>query len=257
MATKKPIDVAVLNSVAAAAGDVALAGGKLSLTGLSKEYALAQMYNVAYTAYAAGTASVKDIDFTAVTLLANHQYRVAVRVPGKIAFHGGGQEANQLIPIREYVVSTGTSAPTASQLRDLFLNRINEDLGADVSAASVAGDVLRLTLTNDLAEGDFFTEQPDGATTAVNTAFVAPAGTPEIVELLAPGQSSATAEYDTYTISFYDKRRHNGVSGGLVEFPEDIKIFINTQDADAADLVTELDAIFDGSHTPAADYLGV
>ena len=257
MATKKPVDVAVLNSVAAAAADVSLSGNKISLTNLSKEYNLDQIYNVAYAAYAAGTPSKKDIDFTACTLLANSQYRVAVIVPGKIAFHGGGQEANQLIPIREYVIYTGSVAPTASELRDLFLDRINSDLGADVSGVAVAGDILRLTLTNDLNQGDFNLEYPSGATTAVNTAFVAPSGTPEIVEALAPGESSAAAQYATYTVSFYEKRRHNGVSGGLVEFPEDIKFFINTVDADAAALIAEIDAIFDGSHTPVADYLGV
>ncbi len=257
MATKKPVDVAVLNSVAALAADVSLAGNKISLTNLSLDYDLDQIDNVEYTAYSAGVASKKDIDFTSVTLLANYQYRVAVKVPGKIAFNGGGQEANQLIPIREYVVSTGSSAPTATQLAALFIARINADLGADVSAAAVAGDIMRLTLTNDLDQGDFFTEQPDGATTAVNTAFVAPSGTPEIVEALAPGQSSATAQYGTYRVDFRQKRRHNGVSGGLTEFPEFFYIFINTVDGDAAALITEIDAIFDGSHTPVADYLGV
>ena len=257
MATKKPIDVAVLNSVAALAADVSLSGNKFSITGLGREINLDQIDVVEVEGYAAGTASVKNIDFTGVTLLANHQYRVAVKVPGKIAFHGGGQEANQLIPIREYVIYSGTSAPTASALAQLFVDRINADLGADVSATLQAGDILQLTLTNDLEQGDFFTEEPDGATTAVVTPFVAPAGTPEIVEALAPGKSSASAQYDTYTISFRDKHRHNGVTGGLVEFPEDVKIFINTLDGDSVALEVEMDAIFDGSHTPASDYLGV
>ena len=211
---------------------------------------------VDYDAYSAGVASIKDIDFTGVTLLANSQYRVAVRVPGKIAFHGGGHEANQLIPIREYVVSTGSVAPSATALALLFIDRINADLGADVSAAAVAGDIMRLTLTNSLYQGDFTLEYPDGATTAVNTAFVAPAGTPAMVELLAPGLGTS-ASYRTYTISFRDKRRHNAVGGGLVEFPEDIKIFISNTDGDTGALVTEIDAIFDGTHTPDTDYLGV
>lgn len=256
MAVKKPVDVVVLNSVQALAADVTLAGNKISFTGSSREISLAQVTLVDYEAYAAGTASIKDIDFSGVTLLANYQYRVAVRVPGKIAFHGGGQEANQLIPIREYVVSTGSSAPTATALALLFINRINEDLGADVSAAAVAGDIMRLTLTNSLYEGDFFTEQPDGATTAVNTAFVAPAGTPAMVEALKPG-SGTSASYDTYTISFNDKRRHAAVTGGIVEFPEIVKLFINSADGDTAALVTEINAIFAGTHTPVADYLGI
>ncbi len=256
MAVKKPIAVAVLNTVQALAADADLTGNKFTITGLGREISLSQIDVVDYDVYAAGTASIKDIDFTGVTLLANYQYRVAVRVPGKVAFHGGGQEANQLIPIREYVVSTGSVAPTATQLAALFVARINADLGADVSAASVAGDIMRLTLTNSLYQGDFTLEYPDGATTAVNTAFVAPAGTPAMVELLAPGLATS-ASYNTYTISFRDKRRHNAVTGGLVEFPEDVKIFLNSADGDTAALVVEINAIFAGTHTPATDYDGI
>ncbi len=257
MAVKKPIDVVVLNAVQAAAADAALAGGKFDITGLSSLLKLSDVNSITFDAYAAGTASVKNIDFTAATLLADYQYRVAVKVPGKISFNGSGQEANQLIPIREYVIYSGSTTPTAAGIAQLFVDRINADLGADVSATLQAGDILQLTLTNDLLQGDFNVEFPDGCTTAVVTPFVAPSGLPSQVEVLKPGSSSASAQYDTYTISFNQKRRHAAVTGGLVEFPEDIKIFINSLDADADDLEDEIDAIFDGSHTPVADYLGV
>lgn len=257
MREKKPIAVTVLNAVAAAAADITLAGGKLTVTNLGEEVNLSDATSYEYSAYALGTASVKEYDFALVSFLANHQYRFAVVVPEYIAFHGGGQEANELIPIREYVVWTGGTVPTADSLRDDFITRINLDPNSNVSAASGGAGIIELTLTNTLEQGDFNVEAPAGTAENITTPFVAPSGTPAQVEVLAPGQSSATAEYDTYRITFNKLRKHNGVSGGFALFSEDVKIFLDSLDIDAGAFVTEMDAVLDGTHTPVADYLGV
>ena len=250
----KPISLTVLDAVAAAAADITLAGGKLSVTGLSEVVDLSDATGSEYDAYAAGTASVKDYDFAAVTLAANLTYRLAVVIDGQIDFNGGGKEANELIPVREYVVSTGTTAPTAAQLKDLFVERINLDPNGRVTASS-SGALLRLTLDS-VVEGDFRVEAPAGTAETIVTPFVAPAGTPAVVSENG-GIPNPSGAYNTYTIFFDRKSRHNAVGGGYVEFPEYVKIYFESTDGDAGDFVTEMDAVLDGTHTPISDYLGV
>lgn len=252
---KKPISLTVLDAVQAAAADITFGGGKLEVTDLGEVIKLTDASSYSYDAYAAGTVSVKEYDFAAISLLANHTYRLAVVVDGHVDFHGGGKEANEIIPIREYVVSTGTAVPTASDIRDLFIQRVNEDPNGLVTAASGGAGVLELTLDS-VEEGDFRVESPAGTVETVTTPFVAPAGTPAIVTENG-GNPNPAGAYNTYTIFFNDKRRNNTVSGGLVEFPEFVKIYFESTDGDAGDFVTAMDAILDGSHTPVADYLGV
>lgn len=253
--TKRPIALTVLDAVQAAAADITFSGNNLTVTGLGREIALEDAYFSSYDAYAAGTASVKEYDFAAATLAADLTYRFAVIVDCHVAFHGGGAEANELIPIREYVVSSGSVAPTADELKDLFIERINLDSGATVTAASGGVGVLELTLDS-VDEGDFRAEYPAGTVPTVTTPYVAPAGTPAIVEA-DRGIANPAGAYNTYTISFNDKRRHNGVTGGLVEYPEDVKIYFESTDGDSAAFIVAMDAILDGTHTPVADYLGV
>lgn len=255
-----PKDLAVLNTIQAAAADILLSGGRLSLNDGSvdilEEIKLSDGEGFLKIAYAVGTASVKDEDFAGgITLAAESQYRVATVVDGRTDFSGGGQEANQLISIREYVVWTGTVAPTAASLAQLFMDKINLDPQKTVTATVVA-DKLRLTL-DDVTEGDFRTEVEAGVTSTVVTPFVEPAGTPAIVEALAPLQSSPTATYTTWKIDYKHYYKHAGVSGMEARKGEYVYIFADAGAANYAAFETELDAVLAGTHTPTADYLGM
>jgi hypothetical protein len=268
MANTKPSDVAVLNVIQAAAADVVLSGGKLQINNgtfdlLSEALKISDGTNVTKTAYNVGVARVTEIDLAGVSLLANHTYRIAVEFPKRLGFNneqvidnGGRQEANQLMVIREYVVSTGANTPSADDLRDLFIDRITQDTSALVTAASGGAGIVELR-GNDAADGTFSVEAPAGAVETETTPYVAPSGTPAIVEVFAQGQSSASAEYTTWAIAVNRLRRNNAVSGGKVHYPEFIYIFADELAANFAAMETELDAVLGGTHTPEADYLGI
>ncbi|MHA2170211.1 MAG: hypothetical protein ACXAB7_09995 [Candidatus Kariarchaeaceae archaeon] len=252
----KPTEVAVLNVMAGAA-DVTLSGGRFAVNEASvdliEEIKVADGTGLVKTAYAPGTPSVKTYDFAAVALAANSQYRFAVVIDGRIDFNGGGSEANELIPIREYVVWTGAAPAAATDLVDLIVDRIALDADADVSAAN-AGGLLEITLLS-VDEGDFRAETD--AVEAIPTPFVAASGTPAIVEGFAPTASSPTGEYTTWQVNYDHYRRHNGVGGGKAAFPEFVLIFADETAANFAAMETELDAVLAGTHTPVADYLGL
>lgn len=250
--------------MAALGAQAVLSGGKLTVTNVAGTVdlvgpiRLADATSYSKTAYAAGTASVKRYNLAAVSLAANTTYSLSVEIPGRVDFaSGGGQEANELFAIRTYTVSSGTSAPSSSDLRDLFIDAINNDEYAAVTAASGGAGLLDLTL-DDVAFGDFTVTAPTGATEAVTTPYVAPSGTPAIVEeFVAPTLVDATAEYTTYLIAFDNRRRHSAVNGGKVMYPEFVYVFANELGANFAAFETALDAMLGGSHTPVADYLGV
>ena len=255
-----PKEVVVLNTIQAAAADSVLDGGKHNINDgsvdLSTAKKLVDGLSFTATAYAAGTLSAKEVDFAAVSLTVNTQYRLAVIVPDAVDFNGGGAEANELIPIREYIVWAGTVAYTAATLKTAFIARINADSGRKVNATDGGAGVLDLTLIA-LGEGDFTTEQPVGAVAAVNTPFVAPSGTPTIVEALAPTLSSPTATYTTYRFAYNELSKRGVASGGQAIFDQFMYIFADAGAANYAAFNTELLAVFAGTHTPVADYLGV
>ena len=165
---QKPNDGAVLNVIQAAAADVVISGGKLQLNDgsvdlLSDALKIADGTSVVKTAYTAGTAQVGSVDFATATLAANSQYRVAVEFADlrdvnfnnvQVKEDGGRSEANELVRVREYIVWTGSVAPTAAQLKDLFIARINGDNGARVTASDGGAGVLTLT-QNDVTDGAF------------------------------------------------------------------------------------------------------
>jgi len=255
----KPKDLAVLNVIQAAAADVVLSGGDLKLNDGSEDILdpikLVDGEGYTTTAYALGTPSVKDVDFAGGPLLAYSQYRLAVEIPGRIDFAGGGQEANQLIAIKEYVVWTGSAVPTATSLATDMMAQVNL-YGESGVTASLNGAELRLTLDK-VSEGDFFPSVESGATITVITPYVAPSGTPEIVEALAPTQSSPTAEYTTYKIDYKQYYKHNGVGGMEARKDEYVLIFADENATNFAAFETELLAVLGGTHTPVADYLGM
>lgn len=258
------LSAVVLNVIQAAGADVVLSGGKLVINDgtndLLEEIRLSDAFEYSKTAYAAGTPSVKTYDLTGTSLEANSQYSLNIDIPGRIDFNGGGQEANELIRLREYVVWTGNTAPaTVSALVDLLVDRINQDPYSRVTAANNGGD-LEITL-DDVDEGDFFvnllTSNFNLTSETLTTPFFAPSGTPEIVEQFAPNQSSATGEYTTYKIDYKKLYKHHAV-GGLQAFKDVfVYIFADETAANFAAFETALDAVLDGTHTPVADYLGV
>lgn len=253
MASKKPnrVDVGVLNTIAAAAADITLASGVLSVTNLSTSVRLtdALVGGFTATAYAAGTLSVKNIDTTAITLAANTQYVLDLKV---------ACPASPESDSRQYIVWSGAAAPTAASLRDDFIARINADAGRKVNAASGAGTSIDLTLIS-LDEGDFTlgaASHPDIALTTV-TPYVEPAGTPAIVEAVAPGQSSPTATYTTYDISLRQYQRNAGVSGAWVSQEVMVTLYADAGATNYGAFNTELLAVAAGTHTPETDYLGI
>ena len=255
----KPKDLAVLNVIQAAAADIVLSGGDFKLNDGSKDILnpIKVVDGEGYDKipYALGTLSIKDVDFAAGPLLADSQYRLAIQIPGRIDFAGGGQEANQLIAIQEYIVWTGTVAPTATSLATDFVAQVNL-YGESGTTASLAGGKLRLTL-NKVSEGDFFPSVESGATITVITPYVAPSGTPAIVEALAPTQSSPTAQYRTYKIDYKQYYKHNGVGGMEARKDEYVLIFADENALNFAAFELELLAVLGGTHTPVADYLGM
>lgn len=259
---RKPYQTVVLNAIAAAGANVELSGGKLTIVDASGNplmdaIRISNMESYTKTAYAAGTPSVKDLTLTGVTLVANTVYTLEVEIPGRSDFSsGGGQESNAIYAIRSYSVSSGSVAPTANQLEDLFTAAINNDQFAAVTASSGGVGVLRLTLDS-AAYGDMTVSGPTGSTLATVTPYVAPSGTPTIVAEFAPNLVSATGEYSTWKIGYNRPFRSNFVNGNLQFAPSFIYIFADENDADFGDFETALDAVLDGTHTPVADYLGV
>lgn len=259
--TKKSVFVSVL--AAAVAADADLTGGKLTVTGLPS-INLKDAISYVKTAFNAGTASVKTVDFTTANLAAEGYYRLEVKVPGRIDFPNAsatntGQESNDLNAIREYNWGAGATAPTAANVADAIKARIDADPYAKVSAASAAG-VLTLTLLN-VEEGDFdlkVTGYAEGAGLAVTTPYVAVTGTPAQVEVEAgSGTAIAGGEYTAWEI-VYDRQIRNGNISGLKAGLETIAIVYAEENAAAfGAFETAIDAMLDGTHLPVADYLGI
>lgn len=253
---KKSVFVTVLD--AADAPDASLSGGKLTVTGL-ETIALRDALSYVKTSYSAGVPSVKTVDFTTSNLSAEGYYRLAIEVPGRKDFPNGGQEANELNAIREYNYGFGSSAPSAANVADAIKALIDADPYARVSVTSLAG-VLTLTLL-DVAEGDFtpsVSAYAEGATIGTTTPYVAPAGTPEIVQIEAGAGTAAPAgEYSTWEI-VYDRQVRNGNISGLKAGLETIAIVYAEENAGTfGAFEAALDAMLDGTHTPVSDYLGV
>ena len=182
--TQKPLDVVVLNTILATAGDLSLAGGKMDVTNLGEAIKIADGVSSTKTAYAAGTLSIKSYNIS-IAVAENTIYRLTVSVAKANTVSGtGSAEADQVNAVREYTVSTGVGASaTAAGLKILFEDRINADPQARVTAAG-SGVNLELTL-KELDGGDFSVVTHAGIIETVGTAFVAPAGTPAIVEACA------------------------------------------------------------------------
>ena len=211
-----------------------------------------------------GTPNVVDVDLTAATLVANSIYSLTISAPYVQNFFGGGQETKAVYIPRTYTVSVDAT-PTVAELQTLFVNAINSDPFAYFSAASVAGDVVRITADSALA-GQLFVEiNVPGITPAMitqSTAWVAPVGT--VTEVLRYINNTAIVTgptYDRYIILHRQVIRHNAVSGlGVIRNATSL-VYLNTSGGGTIATAARLTSILNGSYgavslAQASDYLG-
>jgi hypothetical protein len=243
-----------------AATDAVLASGVLTVLDESGNDAIvikaSDLLGFRYDAYTAGTANVVDVDLTAAVLVANNIYSLTISAPYVQNFFGGGQETKAVYIPRTYTVSVDAT-PTVAELQAAFIARINTDPSAYFSAASVAGDIVRITADSALA-GQLFVEiNVPGITAAMitsSTAWVAPVGTPTEVARYTNDATLIAGTYDRYIILHRQVIRHNAVSGlGVIRNSTSL---VYADSATAAAFIAELTPILDGSYTPVADYLG-
>lgn len=241
------------------AGDTALATGVLTLKneagGNALEVKISDITGWKYDAYAAGTANVVDVDLTAAVLVANTQYSLTVKAPYAQNFFGGGQETNAVYATRTYTVSVDAT-PTVAELQALFIARINADLNACFTAASAAGDIVRITAASALAGSLLVYTTVSGATIADQTAWVEPVGTVDEAKLYVNADLVVGAGYNRYVIESRKFIRHNAVKGNEVVKPEIFVYLIDKDNAGTGAAVTLLTSILDGSYVTTADYLG-
>lgn len=251
--------VAMVNN-AVVAGDAVLANGQLSVlnadTTVGLKFKVTDGLSYTKTAYSAGVLSVKTVEFSAVSMIADNLYSLSISLPNRQAFYGGGVEANQLIAIRTYTVGVD-STPTTTELKNAFVAKIQNDLYSGVTVASTGATTMSITMT-DVNSGDTVVDLPTGATISTGTAYVAPSGTEDEVKLyVASSLVAAGGEYTKYVITYRKGVRHNVLSGLQAIKEETAIAFIEENAAGFAAFETALDAMLDGSHTPVADYLGI
>jgi hypothetical protein len=253
--------ISVLNTPTAAT-DVVLASGVLTILDESGAEAIelkaSDLLGFRYNAYTAGTANVVDVDLTAAVLVANSTYSLTISAPYVQNFFGGGQETKAVYIPRTYTVSTDAT-PTVAELQAAFVARIAADASAYFSAASVAGDIVRITADSALAGPLFVETNVPGITAAMitsSTAWVAPVGTTTEILNYVPNSSIVSGTYNRYIILHRSVIRHNAVSGlGVIRNATSL-VYLNTAGGGTAATVTKLTSILDGSYATVADYLG-
>ena len=249
--------ISVLNTPTAAT-DVVLASGVLTILDESGAEAIelkaCDLLGFRYNAYTAGTANVVDVDLTAAVLVANSTYSLTISAPYVQNFFGGGQETRAVYIPRTYTVSTDAT-PTVAELQAAFVARIAADASAYFSAASVAGDIVRITADSALAGPLFVETNVPGITAAMitsSTAWVAPVGTTTEILNYVPNSSIVSGTYNRYIILHRSVIRHNAVSGlGVIRNATSL-VYLNTAGAGTGATVTKLTSILDGSWAVAS-----
>jgi hypothetical protein len=258
------LEVAVLNSYTAT--PVTLAGGKVSLPnatgtiGWGSSFRTALGVDYTKTAYTAGTAGVWDVTFP-TTPRASSNYFLTISFPNAPAFPTGGQETNALINVRTYTVYTAPSGETGTTLAQKFEDQIDADaaLGYGKCTASNAGAVLTVTQTAaSLAALDGLADltASSDVTVAATTPQVLPAGTAEIVNMIAGAGVATGSQYTTYDITVLQPTINPIVNGAYALKQGRFVAFLNEADGDLAAATTLIDAILAGTST-AANYLGI
>lgn len=256
---KKSYDqVVVLNTPVAA--DAVLATGVLTIKDEAGNNAIvvkmSDITGYSATAYTAGTANVRTIDFASVTLVANTQYSMTINFPNVVNFFQGGRETNAVYTTRTYTVSVDAT-PTVGELRDAFKARIDADLNSGVTTSTSSGTNLILTATSANA-GDILLTLPTGATNTNTTPYVEPVGTPSALAVDTNNSSIVlgSGQYKRYVLRFRKYIKHNSIPG-LDAAKEVLAVVYAEQNAVSfAAFNTRLTTVLDGTYATVADYLG-
>ena len=250
--------LSILNTPTAAT-DVVLASGSLTIKDATGANAIvlkaSDLLGFRYNAYTAGTANVVDVELGAAVLVAQSIYSLTISAPYVQNFFGGGQETRAVYIPRTYTVSVDAT-PTVAELQAAFVARIANDASAYFSAASVAGDIVRITADSALAGPLFVETNVPGITAAMissSTAWVAPVGTVTEVLSYFPNAALVTGPvYNRYIILHRRVIRHNAVSGlGVIRNATSL-VYLNTAGANTAATVTKLTSILNGSWAVAS-----
>lgn len=242
--------VTILNTPVA--GDTALANGVLTIKDEGGNPSIvvkaADLLSFTYKAYSAGTANVKTVVLTGVTMLNNTQYVLTVHAPYLVNFFGGGQETGAIYQTRTYNVAVDASA-TVDELGAAFEAAINADNNACFSASYNSGSDT-LTITADSANaGSLEVTAPTGAVVADGTAWVSPSGaTSEVIGYAGNNPYATGAGYQRYIIRYRKLVRHSAVTGLQVIKPVNALVYIDKDDSGSAAAVTLLTSILNGSY---------
>lgn len=253
--------VSVLNSPAPA--DTDLASGVLTILDDAGNVAIqvkaSDLLSFSYDAYAAGTANVRRVDLSGVTMIPDAQYSLTISSPYVTNFFAGGQETGAIFQTRTYTVGVASVAPTVDQLGALFVSRIAADPNAFFTASYNAGtNELTITALSALA-GQLELQVPSGATivTPDPTPWVEPVGTTsEVLGYLNNPAIVTGPSYNRFVIRYRKLIRHNAVTGNQVVRPVNSIVYMDSTNGGTAAAVTLLTSILDGSYATVADYLG-
>ncbi len=236
MAKEQLTSISVLNTPVV--GDATISGGKSVITGVGDQFRPDDIVSFVRTAFNAGVESEKTFDLSGVSIVQGRANRFEVT-------HNG--------VARTYIVFLDTG-DTTTDLQVGLLARIEQDTDAVVENNTSAAANLKLKLKSTALNGGDFsvTAKPDGSTEAINVAFVAPAGTPSIVEGFDPVNASATGEYATYEFTVSIQRDHYAVGGNLTGDVRKILIFAEETDAGFAGFDARIQSI--GDNTSLDDY---
>jgi hypothetical protein len=214
-----------------------------------------------FDAYSAGVPNEVEVDFTVplVSLVADTLYSMTVRVPYQVNFFGGGghlttdaRESRAEYVTRTYVVGVDAT-PSATELGDLFVAQITNDIYAAFSATNVAGV---LTIVADSAEGGKMevSTSVSGADVTDSVAWVSPVGGLSEVQSETGSSLQSGTTYDRFIIEFDERVRHNGVKGLQAIKPAKVVYYLESGASAAS--VASITSILDGTYATVADYLG-
>jgi hypothetical protein len=215
--------------------DAVVTGQKAVITSL-QDIEIDKVVSFVATAYAAGTAPVKDVDLAAVAVQNLAQYRMDIYL-----LDGLGTK-------RTYFYNSDATATTA-EIKAGFIAQINADTGRHVNATSGAGDKIRLTaiaVTYDINIID-----PSGIVITVITPHVAPAGTFAIAEEFDSVNAAAAANYKTFEIVERRRERSGAVGGAFVSNEKRTVIFVEETHGGFAALNARLLQMFSNSQMDA------
>lgn len=240
------LGVSVLN--APGAGDVTLANGVVTITGLPP-ISWRDIVGYTVTGSSAGVEQVTTATMTTVTPVVGQAYKLVIR-PNLIKV--GVAE----IPIGQsetYIAVASTTDP--ADLAQQFTDAINNNTQSKV-AATIAAAVITLTQKDFTIDGFTVPESPGGTVLVDTAAFVKPAGTQALVEADLP--SGTTVDATTFTkYEIVIHRRKEFASDGDVTAQKVVAIVYADDDGGTfAAWNTAITAVMDGTDT-AAEYLAL